>query len=84
MKVGFWDGKTPCWVLRNCPEMMRDTCPSYLEQSEPCWEMPDTACDRILGTEKTCDVCCVYQAYSGLADPAEDHEEASRNCLLIP
>ena len=30
-------GKIPCWILRNCDEEKRASCPAYLDQSMPCW-----------------------------------------------
>ncbi len=59
----FWEGKVPCWLLTGCSELVRTTCPAYDNCTRPCWEIPDTACDVLLGTEKTCDVCRVYKLY---------------------
>ena len=27
----------PCWVLKNCDEKTRDTCPAYISPSLACW-----------------------------------------------
>jgi hypothetical protein len=27
----------PCWIVRNCDEEKRASCPAYLEPSLPCW-----------------------------------------------
>ncbi len=59
----FWEGKTPCWDVMGCAPILKETCPAYLDRSRPCWDIPNTACDRLLGTESTCDVCTVYALY---------------------
>lgn len=27
----------PCWILRNCDEKQRASCPAHIDQSLPCW-----------------------------------------------
>ena len=27
--LGFWEGKTPCWEMCNCPSALKQECPSY-------------------------------------------------------
>ena len=61
-KSSFWDGKTPCWELRNCILEVCQTCPAYLDQSRPCWRIKGTLCKKLLD-KSTCFVCEVYERY---------------------
>ena len=61
-KGGFWDGKVPCWQLRECIAELCDTCPAYIDQSRPCWLIENTPCKTLLDMS-TCSVCIVHSRY---------------------
>jgi formate dehydrogenase gamma subunit len=67
---GFWEGKIPCWDMRDCPRSLCERCPAFLDHSRPCWLIEGTLCDEYLGTPRTCDICSVYMTY------IEAHESA--------
>ncbi len=61
------------------------TCPAYDDCTRPCWEIPDTACDVLLGTEKTCDVCRVYKLYGpGAETPAGGASGGASGGQVLP
>jgi hypothetical protein len=59
----FWAGKTPCWIVRSCPEEVRNQCHAYLDRSRACWEIPDSSCSSVLGMPKTCEMCKVLKSW---------------------
>ncbi len=61
----FWEGKTPCWELRECPNQVCAKCLARLNPEKPCWDIDGTMCDKILGSEKSCPICKVYLLYHG-------------------
>jgi len=66
--VNFWTGKSPCWELCNCPEMIKSECPVEKYQFLPCWQIEGTYCkldDRGATGRDTsiCETCRVYKKY---------------------
>ena len=51
---------SPCWILRNCPEALRNQCPAYFTKDKPCWEIEDTLCHIVMESPKTCEICTVF------------------------
>ena len=73
--VGFWEGKTPCWEMFRCPELVRDECPAYVDRSAPCWEIEGTYCKLYDYGKKgdatdVCQCCRVYKRW-GAGKPIE-------------
>ncbi len=65
---GFWAGKRPCWEMCQCPEMIRNECPTTKFLSTPCWEIEGTYCKLdnygATGDDTTiCQVCRVYKRW---------------------
>lgn len=50
--------RVPCWILRNCPEERKRTCPACLDQSLPCW-MVRLRAERQL--PRTCPGCEIFR-----------------------
>lgn len=72
---GFWEGKTPCWEMCHCPDMIRSECPAPKHPEMPCWAMEGTYCK--LGRHgasgidfSICQVCRVYRKW-GEGSPLE-------------
>jgi hypothetical protein len=68
----FWEGKTPCWQMCQCPPAIRDDCPASKYTSLPCWEIEGTYSklrkkgDAVTGTDTSvCETCRVYRKYGG-------------------
>lgn len=64
----FWRGKTPCWEITLCPDIVRDDCPAYHCRVYPCWEIEGTYCKwNDWGTHgrdtEICLSCPVYLEY---------------------
>ena len=47
----------PCWRIKNCPEEVRLSCPSFKQHSEPCWMMTEK---RWECKNAECRLCPVY------------------------
>jgi len=61
---GFWQGKTPCWEMVRCPEMIRTECPASKGHPVACWEIEGTYCKLPSGRDtSTCEVCLVYKRW---------------------
>ena len=65
---GFWEGKTPCWEVCHCPEMIRNECAAPRYTSVPCWQIEGTYCKlnnrEASGTDTSiCEVCRVYKKW---------------------
>ncbi len=65
---GFWAGKSPCWEMCHCPEVIKNECPAPKFQSLPCWKMEGTYCKlddfSSTGTDTSiCEVCRVYKRH---------------------
>jgi hypothetical protein len=65
----YWQGKCPCWVLRDCIAEVRAECQAFHDQSRPCWEY-DTPCKELLGVP-TCLYCEVWKRYAGAGQESE-------------
>jgi hypothetical protein len=68
--LDFWQGKTPCWQMCHCPEVVRNECPAPKYPSFPCWEIEGTYCkltaDGTSGRDiSICQQCRVYKRWSG-------------------
>ncbi len=68
--MGFWAGKTPCWKMCHCPQMIREECPATKYPFHPCWEIEGTYCklDDYGATGRDtsiCQVCRVYKRWGG-------------------
>jgi len=66
----FWAGKTPCWEICQCPQMIQEECPAPKYTSLPCWEIEGTYCKLDdYGTTgrdiSICQLCRVYKRYGG-------------------
>jgi hypothetical protein len=66
----FWQGKTACWEMCHCPEVIRNECPAYKYRSFPCWEIEGTYCklsvDGTSGKDTSiCRACRVYKRWGG-------------------
>ena len=73
--TGFWTEKTPCWEMCHCPDMIKNECPVFVNQSEACWAVEGTYCKLCeYGTRgddiSICKVCRVYKRY-GEGQPIE-------------
>ena len=65
---GFWEGKTPCWEMVHCPEVIRKECPVQRHQAMACWELEGTYCKLCDGGRSgqdtsVCEVCRVYRRW---------------------
>ena len=73
--LGFWEGKTPCWEMFRCPEVMKNECPAFKYRSLPCWQIEGTYCKlydygaKGDGTD-ICQVCRVYKRW-GQGEPIQ-------------
>jgi len=66
----FWQGKTPCWEMCHCPEVIKSECPAPKYRSLPCWEIEGTylklTADGTSGQDASiCRVCRVYKRWGG-------------------
>jgi len=64
----FWTGKSPCWELSHCTNMVKSECPAFKYQFLPCWEIEGTYCkldDYGANGKDTsiCEICRVYKTY---------------------
>lgn len=64
----FWQGKTPCWQMCHCPEVIRSECPAPKYPAFPCWEIEGTYLkltdDGTSGRDiSICRVCRVYKRW---------------------
>ena len=71
----FWQGKTACWEMCQCPEVIKNECPASKYRFLPCWEIEGTYCkltaDRTSGTDTSiCQTCQVYKRW-GRNEPIE-------------
>ena len=66
---GFWEGKVPCWTIRDCAGETREHCPAHQDQSRPCWDHQDTFCTKMFGA-RACLTCEVLLRYVG--NPQDD------------
>jgi len=74
-RLGFWEGKTPCWEMFRCPEEVRNECPAFKYRSLPCWEVEGTYCKLFDYGAKgddtdICQYCRVYKRW-GQGEPIE-------------
>ncbi len=81
----FWDKRTPCWKLMNCPEENRKQCGAYLAQHYPCWELPLEKRCPVISQTGSCEDCKVYLEYSSelQSDSTEETEQRSVNVLIV-
>jgi len=73
--LDFWQGKTPCWEMCHCPEVIKSECPAPKYPSFPCWEIEGTYCklttDGTSGRDiSICQVCRVHKQW-GQNEPIE-------------
>jgi len=66
----FWQGKTACWEMCHCPEVIKSECPASKYRYLPCWEIEGTYCkltaDGIGGKDTSiCQTCRVYKRWGG-------------------
>ncbi len=64
----FWQGKTPCWEMCHCPQVIKGECPAPKYPSLPCWEIEGTYCKLTAnGTSgrdtSICRRCRVYKRW---------------------
>lgn len=64
----FWEGKTPCWEMCHCLEIIKAECPALRYTFVPCWEIEGTYCklDDYGATGRDtsiCKVCPVYKRW---------------------
>jgi len=64
----FWQGKTPCWEMCHCSEVIKSECPAPKYPSLPCWEIEGTYCkltdDGTSGRDiSICRRCRVYKRW---------------------
>ena len=64
----FWQGKTPCWEMCHCSEVIKSECPATKYPSLPCWEIEGTYCkltdDGTSGKDiSICRRCRVYKRW---------------------
>jgi len=64
----FWFRRTPCWQLTNCPDSVKNACPTPKYPALPCWQIEGTYCkldERHAGGLDTsiCRLCPVYKQY---------------------
>jgi hypothetical protein len=64
-ELGFWEGKTTCWEMCNCPQSLRQECPSYKNREIPCWEIEGTYCklDDYGATGRDTSICQICRVY---------------------
>jgi len=61
---GFWQGKTPCWEMVRCPEMIKSECPASKGHPVACWEIAGTYCKLPSGRDASiCEICRVYKRW---------------------
>jgi CheY-like chemotaxis protein len=81
--TSFWDKKTPCWKLVDCPEENRRGCGAYLAQHYPCWELPlDKRCpigERV----GSCEECPVFLTYIKEYQTEEQIKSESRSVKVL-
>jgi len=70
--LGFWEGKTACWDMCNCPQSLKTECPAFKNRETPCWEIEGTYCklDDYGATGRDtsiCQVCRVYMRHGNSA-----------------
>ena len=66
----FWFGKMPCWEVNQCPDNIKNVCPTPKYSFLPCWQIEGTYCkldERHAGDLDTsiCRLCPVYKQYGG-------------------
>lgn len=66
----FWQGKTACWEMCHCPEVIKSECPAPKYRSVPCWEIEGTylklTADGTSGKDTSiCQTCRVYKRWGG-------------------
>ena len=62
--VKFLGGEGTLWAILNCSKYVRTKCPAYLNVEAPCWEIPYTQCEILLGIKKDCKSCKVFKLYN--------------------
>lgn len=67
-KLGYWQGKTPCWETHHCPETIKKQCPVFRNKSIPGWEIGGLYCQlfdsrRIGNFTDVCRLCQVYRKW---------------------
>ena len=72
---GFWEGKAACWEMLRCPAEIKNKCPAFKYQYQPCWEKEGTYCKPFDNKEKVdgvdiCQYCRVYNRW-GNSQPIE-------------
>jgi hypothetical protein len=65
---GYWEGKTACWEMSNCPTSIHKDCPAFKKNDLPCWEIEGTYCklDDYGATGRDtsiCQICRVYKRF---------------------
>ncbi len=65
---GFWAGKTPCWEMCCCPDIVKNECPAHKYPELPCWQIEGTYCkldDYAANGQHAsiCKLCQVYKQY---------------------
>jgi MerR family transcriptional regulator, heat shock protein HspR len=55
----------PCWAIRKCSEMERDTCQAYQSDAIPCWEASEKG---TLCRNTNCRECDVYRIVENYPD----------------
>lgn len=61
------DRHQPCWVVRSCPQELRQQCPAWeFSTGDLCWFINGTICDGIVHTSwkekmKLCRTCDVFK-----------------------
>lgn len=48
---------TPCWEITSCPPEKRENCSAFIDRTQPCWKLANTACGKGL---KECENCEVF------------------------
>ncbi len=77
----FWAGKTLCWEMVHCPEMIRSECPAATYQSLSCWEIEGT----LLQTRQTWPIGYRYQHLRGMPGVQKmGQRQADRDKALWP
>jgi hypothetical protein len=79
---GLWESKTPCWEMFRCPAEVKNNCPAFKYQYQPCWEMEGTYCKLFDYKEKSndfniCQYCRVYKRWGnsepiGIKNPGKE------------
>jgi hypothetical protein len=67
-REGFWESKTPCWEMFQCPAEVKNECPAFKYRTQPCWEIEGTYHKRFNYVEQgdgvdICQCCRVYQRW---------------------